>query len=241
MTGSLENHKVVSKNEWLKARKILLNKEKEFTVLRDQLSQAQRDLPWTAVHKEYAFEGPNGKETLSELFDGRSQLIVYHFMFDPTWEAGCPSCSFWTDNFNGIIVHLNQRDITMVTVSKAPYNKLASYEKRMGWNFKWVSSYDTDFNFDYNVSFRPEETAKKEGMYNFTIQDPLTTEREGVSVFYKDAAGRIFHTYSAYARGIDMLNVAYHYLDLVPKGRDEAGHEFPQFWVRRHNEYGKQR
>jgi predicted dithiol-disulfide oxidoreductase (DUF899 family) len=241
MTGSLENHKVVSKNEWLKARKILLNKEKEFTVLRDQLSQARRDLPWTAVDKEYVFEGPNGKETLSELFDGRSQLIVYHFMFDPTWEAGCPSCSFWTDNFNGIIVHLNQRDITMVTVSKAPYNKLAAYENRMGWNFKWVSSYDTDFNFDYNVSFRPEETAKKEGMYNFTIQDPLTTEREGVSVFYKDAAGRIFHTYSAYARGIDMLNVAYHYLDLVPKGRDEAGHEFPQFWVRRHNEYGKQR
>ena len=241
MTGSLENHKVVSKNEWLKARKILLNKEKEFTVLRDQLSQAQRDLPWTAVHKEYVFEGPNGKETLSELFDGRSQLIVYHFMFDPTWEAGCPSCSFWTDNFNGIIVHLNQRDITMVTVSKAPYNKLAAYENRMGWNFKWVSSYDTDFNFDYNVSFRPEETAKKEGMYNFTIQDPLTTEREGVSVFYKDAAGRIFHTYSAYARGIDMLNVAYHYLDLVPKGRDEAGHEFPQFWVRRHDEYGKKR
>jgi predicted dithiol-disulfide oxidoreductase (DUF899 family) len=241
MTGSLENHKIVSKNEWLKARKILLNKEKEFTVLRDQLSQARRDLPWTAVDKEYVFEGPNGKETLSELFDGRSQLIVYHFMFDPTWEAGCPSCSFWTDNFNGIIVHLNQRDITMVTVSKAPYNKLAAYENRMGWNFKWVSSYDTDFNFDYNVSFRPEETAKKEGTYNFTIQDPLTTEREGVSVFYKDAAGRIFHTYSAYARGIDMLNVAYHYLDLVPKGRDEAGHEFPQFWVRRHNEYSKQR
>ena len=240
MTGSLENHKVVSKNEWLKARKILLNKEKEFTVLRDQLSQARRDLPWTAVDKEYVFEGPNGKETLSELFDGRSQLIVYHFMFDPTWEAGCPSCSFWTDNFNGIIVHLNQRDITMVTISKAPYNKLAAYENRMGWNFKWVSSYDIDFNFDYNVSFRPEDVSKKEGTYNFTIQDPLSPEREGVSVFYKDRAGRIIHTYSAYARGIDMLNVAYHYLDLVPKGRDEAGHEFPQFWVRRHDEYGKQ-
>jgi predicted dithiol-disulfide oxidoreductase (DUF899 family) len=240
MTGPLGDHKVVSKNEWLKARRMLLNKEKEFTVLRDQLSQELRNLPWVAVDKEYVFEGPNGKETLSELFDGKSQLIVYHFMFDPSWDAGCPSCSFWADNFNGIIMHLNQRDVTMVAVSKAPYNKLAQYEKRMGWNFKWVSSYDTDFNFDYNVSFRPEEVAKKEGMYNFTIQDPLTTQREGVSVFYKDPAGHIFHTYSAYARGIDMLNVAYHYLDLVPKGRDEANNEFRQFWVRRHDEYGKQ-
>ena len=240
MTQPLEDHKVVSKSEWIEARKWLLNKEKEFTILRDQLSQQRRELPWVAVNKEYIFEGPKGKETLSELFDGRSQLIVYHFMFDPGWDAGCPSCSFWADNFNGIIVHLNQRDVTMVAVSKVPYNKLAAYEKRMGWNFKWVSSYDTDFNFDYNVSFRPEEVAKKEGMYNFTIQDTLTTQREGVSVFYKDSKGNIFHTYSAYARGIDMLNVAYHYLDLVPKGRDETNNEFSQFWVRRHDEYGKQ-
>jgi predicted dithiol-disulfide oxidoreductase (DUF899 family) len=240
MTGSLEDHKVVSRNEWLEARKMLLKKEKEFTILRDQLSQERRNLPWTAVDKEYVFEGPKGKETLSELFDGRSQLIVYHFMFDPSWDAGCPSCSFWADNFNRIIVHLNQRDVTMVAGSRAPYNKLATYEKRMGWNFKWLSSYNTDFNFDYNVSFRPEEVTKKEGMYNFTIQDPLTTQREGVSVFYKDPSGRIFHTYSAYARGIDMLNVAYHYLDLVPKGRGEAGNEFRQFWVRRHDEYDKQ-
>jgi predicted dithiol-disulfide oxidoreductase (DUF899 family) len=242
MTELLERHKVVSRNEWIEARKMLLKKEKDFTLLRDQLSQERRDLPWEAVDKEYVFEGPNGKETLSELFDGRSQLIVYHFMFDPSWDAGCPSCSFWADNFNGIIVHLNQRDVTMVAVSKAPYNKLAQYGKRMGWNFKWVSSYDTDFNFDYNVSFRPEEVAKKQGMYNFTMQDPFSPEREGVSVFYKDHADHIFHTYSAYARGIDMLNVAYHYLDLVPKGRYEAGHEFPQFWVRRHDEYyNKQR
>jgi predicted dithiol-disulfide oxidoreductase (DUF899 family) len=241
MTGSLEDHKVVSRNEWLEARKMLLKKEKEFTILRDQLSQERRNLPWIAVDKEYIFEGPKGKETLSELFDGRSQLIVYHFMFHPSWEAGCPSCSFWADNFNGIFVHLNERDVTMIAVSRAPYNKLAAYEKRLGWNFKWVSSYNTNFNFDYNISFRPEEIAKKEGMYNFTIQDPHSPEREGVSVFYKDPEGRIFHTYSAYARGIDMLNVAYHYLDLVPKGRDEAGNEFPQFWVRRHDEYGKQR
>jgi predicted dithiol-disulfide oxidoreductase (DUF899 family) len=237
---NLDNHQIVSKNEWIAARKVLLKKEKEFTALRDQLGQQRRDLPWVAVDKEYLFDGPNGKETLSDLFDGRSQLIVYHFMYDPNWDVGCPSCSFWADNFNGIIVHLNQRDVTMIAVSRAPYNKLAAYEKRMGWNFKWVSSYNTDFNFNYNVSFRPEETAKKEGMYNFTIQDPHSPEREGVSVFYKDHAGRIFHTYSAYARGIDMLNVAYHYLDLVPKGRDEAGHEFPQFWVRRHDEYDKQ-
>ena len=241
MTGSLEHHKVVSRNEWLKARKTLLKKEKEFTILRDQLSQERRNLPWIAVDKEYLFEGPKGKETLSELFDGRSQLIVYHFMFHPSWDAGCSSCSFWADNFNGIIVHLNERDVTMIAVSRAPYNKLASYEKRLGWNFKWVSSYNTDFNFDYNISFRPEEIAKKEGMYNFTIQDPHSPEREGVSVFYKDPEGRIFHTYSAYARGIDMLNVAYHYLDLIPKGRDEASKEFPQFWVRRHDEYSKKR
>jgi predicted dithiol-disulfide oxidoreductase (DUF899 family) len=241
MTGSLEHHKVVSRNEWLKARKTLLKKEKEFTILRDQLSQERRNLPWIAVDKEYLFEGPKGKETLSELFDGRSQLIVYHFMFHPSWDAGCSSCSFWADNFNGIIVHLNERDVTMIAVSRAPYNKLAAYEKRLGWNFKWVSSYNTDFNFDYHISFRPEEIAKKEGMYNFTIQDPHSPEREGVSVFYKDPEGRIFHTYSAYARGIDMLNVAYHYLDLVPKGRDEASKEFPQFWVRRHDEYSKKR
>jgi predicted dithiol-disulfide oxidoreductase (DUF899 family) len=239
MTESLEDHKIVSENEWIEARKAMLEKEKEFTDLRDQLSQQRRDLPWVAVDKEYVFEGPNGKQTLSELFDGRRQLIVYHFMFDPSWEAGCFACSFWADNFNGIIVHLNQRDVTMIAVSRAPYSKLATYEKRMGWDFKWVSSHNTDFNFDYDVSFTPEEVAKKKAFYNFISQDPLSAEREGVSVFYKDPAGNVFHTYSAYARGIDMLNVAYHYLDLVPKGRDEAGHAFPLYWVRRRDEYGK--
>jgi predicted dithiol-disulfide oxidoreductase (DUF899 family) len=239
MTGSLEDHKIVSENEWIEARKALLKKEKELTILGDQLNQQRRELPWKEVNKEYVFEGPNGKQTLRELFDGRSQLIVYHFMFDPTWEAACLHCSFWADNFNGIIVHLNQRDVTMIAVSRAPYSKLAAYEKRMGWDFKWVSSYDTDFNFDYHVSFTPEELDRKETFYNYNLQDTHSSEREGVSVFYKDLADRVYHTYSAYARGIDMLNVAYHYLDLVPKGRDEAGHEFPQFWVRRHDEYGK--
>jgi predicted dithiol-disulfide oxidoreductase (DUF899 family) len=196
-------------------------------------------MPRVLVDKKYLFDGPNGKQTLSDLFDGRSQLIVYHFMYDPNWDAGCPSCSFWADNFNGIVVHLNQRDVTMIAVSKAPYSKIGEYKKRMGWNFKWVSSYDNDFNFDYHVSFTPEELSEKKAFYNYSLQDTHSPEREGVSVFYKDTAGHVFHTYSAYARGIDVLNVAYHYLDLVPKGRDEEGHEFPQFWVRRHDEYRK--
>jgi len=187
----------------------LLKKEKEFTNLRDQLSQRRRDLPWVAVNKDYLFEGSNGKQALSELFDGRSQLIVYHFMFDPVWEEACLHCSFWADNFNGIIVHLNQRDVTMIAVSGAPYSKLAAYRKRMGWNFKWVSSWNTDFNFDHHVSFSAEELVNKEAFYNFITQDPHSSEREGVSVFYKDPEGRVFHTYSAYARGIDMSNVVY--------------------------------
>ena len=236
---NLDNHQIVSKNEWIAARKVLLKKEKEFTALRDQLSHQRRDLPWVAVDKEYVFDGPNGKETLSELFDGRSQLLVYHLMYDPMWDAACPSCSFWADNFNDIIVHLNQRDVTMIAISKAPYNKIDAYKKRLGWDFKWVSSFDTDFNFDYYVSFTPEELAKKKAFYNFISQDPGTSEREGVSVFYKDTIGRVFHTYSAYERGIDILNNTYNYLDLVPKGRDEDGYDFPMTWVRRHDEYNK--
>jgi predicted dithiol-disulfide oxidoreductase (DUF899 family) len=232
-------NKIVSEEEWVEARKALLKKEKDFTALRDQLSQQRRDLPWVAVTKEYVFEGQNGKQTLSELFDGRSQLIIYHFMFDPSWDEGCPHCSFWADNFNGIIVHLNHRDVTMIAASRAQYIKLAAYQKRMGWNFKWVSSYDTDFNFDYHVSFTQEELAKNKAYYNYIEQASPSPELQGVSVFFKDSQGHMFHTYSTYSRGIDMLNAAYNYLDLVPKGRDEAGHDFPQFWVRRHNEYGK--
>jgi predicted dithiol-disulfide oxidoreductase (DUF899 family) len=232
----MENHKIVSRKEWIEARKQLLIKEKEFTRLRDDLSHERRGLPWERVDKEYVFEGPHGKETLSQLFKGRSQLIVYHFMFDPSWDAGCKHCSFWADNFNAIIVHLNHRDVTMIAVSRAPYGKLAAYEKRMGWNFKWVSSSDTDFNFDYHVSFTPEELAKKKAFYNFALQDPGPSEREGASVFFKDSSGGVYHTYSTYARGIDIVNTAYNYLDLTPKGRDEGGRT--QFWVRRHDEYG---
>ena len=212
-------------------------REKKFTRLRDQLSQERRQLPRVKVDKEYVFDGPKGKEALSELFDGRSQLIVYHFMFDPRWEAGCPHCSPVADSFNGIIRHLNQRDVTMVAVSQAPFGKLAAYKQRMGWNFKWVSSSETDFNLDYHVSFTPDELAKKKALYNFTLQNPDSPQREGVSVFYKDPTGRVFHTYSTYARGIDMFMVDYHYLDLLPKGRDE-GKRGP-FWVRRHDEYGR--
>lgn len=231
------HHQVVAHDAWLEARKELLRKEKEFTRLRDQLSQQRRDLPWEAVTKAYVFEGPDGKQTLQELFDGRSQLIVYHFMFDPSWEAGCPHCSFWADNFNGIIVHLNQRDVTMVAVSRAPYSQLAAYERRMGWSFKWVSAGDTDFNIDSYVSFTPDEVAQGAAYYNYTVQDPGDSEREGVSVFYRDPAGSVFHTYSTYARGIDIVNTAYNYLDLVPKGRDEGGRG--PFWLRRHDEYGQ--
>jgi predicted dithiol-disulfide oxidoreductase (DUF899 family) len=233
------NHAIVSQDQWIKARKDLLTKEKEFTYTRDKLNQNRRELPWVRVDKEYVFEGPNGKQSLSELFSGKSQLIVYHFMYAPDWEAGCPNCSFWADNFSNIIIHLNQRDVSMIAVSRAPYNKISAYQKRMGWNFNWVSSYDNDFNFDYHVSFIQEELAKKEAFYNYIKQDTGASDKEGVSVFYKNPSGQIFHTYSTFERGIDTFNVAYHYLDIVPKGRDEEGHDFRQYWVRRHDEYGK--
>jgi predicted dithiol-disulfide oxidoreductase (DUF899 family) len=221
--------RVVEHDEWLAQRKQLLTKEKEFTRLRDELSRERRDLPWERVQKEYVFEGPDGRRTLPELFAGRSQLVVYHFMFDPSWDAGCNSCSFWADNFDPNVVHLKARDVTMVAVSLAPYAKLAAYRERMGWSFPWYSSADTDFNVDYGVSFT------EEAEYNYGSEKVGNMEREGVSVFFEDPAGAVFHTYSAYARGIDLLNTAYNYLDLVPKGRDEA--EGPQAWVRRHDEY----
>jgi predicted dithiol-disulfide oxidoreductase (DUF899 family) len=234
----MQNHKVASHDEWLAARKQLLAKEKEFTRLRDELSKERRELPWERVEKNYVFDGPGGKETLAQLFEGRSQLVVYHFMFDPDWDAGCPHCSFWADNFNGIPVHLKHRDVTMVAISRAPQAKLEAYHKRMGWSFKWLSSFGSDFNYDYYVSFTPEEVAKEQAYYNYRPNErQKALESVGISVFHKDADGTVFHTYSCYSRGVDMLNGAYHYLDLVPKGRDEAGQSNPQFWVRRHDEY----
>jgi len=232
----LDNHKIVSQNEWLEARKRLLTREKEFTRYRDELSQQRRELPWVNVEKNYVFEGPGGKETLADLFEGRSQLVVYHFMFAPDWEEGCPSCSFWADNFNGIGIHLNHRDVTMVAISRAPLKKLETFKRRMGWSFKWLSSVNNDFNYDYHVSF-PAEAPVKELEYNYGKREIDTPELPGVSVFYKDEEGRVFHTYSSYARGIDILNTAYNYLDLVPKGRDESELEFTQAWVRYHDRY----
>jgi len=234
----MESHRVVSRNQWIDARKALLAKEKEFTRLRDELSRERRELPWVRVDKEYVFEGASGKKTLTELFAGRGQLIVYHFMFDPSWDEGCPSCSFWADNFNGIIVHLNQRDVSLAAISRAPFAQFAPFQKRMGWSFEWVSSFGTDFNTDYHVSFTPERLAQGGALYNYAPSKTAMSERPGISVFYKAPDGTIFHTYSCYARGLDMLNVAYHYLDLVPKGRDEAGLSRPMAWVRYHDAYG---
>ena len=237
-SSGTKNHPVVSHEKWLSARTAFLAKEKEFTRLRDELSQQRRDLPWEAVSKAYVFEGPNGKQTLAELFDGRSQLIVYHFMFAPDWEAGCPSCSFWADNFNGIDIHLEHRDTSFVAISRAPYEKLKAYRQRMGWNFKWLSASGNDFAFDLHASYTPEEMAS-EALINYKMAKPRPqgTDDVAISVFSKNLEGDVFHTYSCYARGVDMMNGAYHYLDLTPKGRDEAGRN--QFWVRRHDEYDK--
>ncbi len=232
----MEGRKVVSHEEWLAARRQLLAEEKELTRLRDRLSQRRRDLPWEPVDQDYVFEGPGGRKTLSQLFDGRHQLAVYHFMLAPDWEEGCKSCSFWADNFDGIDVHLRQRDVSFLAISRAPLPRIEAFKKRMGWTFKWVSSFGSDFNFDYNVSFRPEGSLTTEGVYNYAPRKTTMAELPGMSVFYKDDDGRIFHTYSCYARGLDMLNVAYHWLDLVPKGRDESG-PHKMWWVRLHDEY----
>jgi len=236
-------HKVVTHDEWVAARKKHLAKEKEFTRLRDQLSKERRELPWEPVEKDYLLEGENGKLTLTEIFDGRGQLVVYHAMFNPdtatdhtpwTRDAACYVCSNWMDNFNGVTTHLNHRDITMVAISRAPYPKIAAYRQRMGWTFPWYSSAGTDFNFDYHVSFRDAELKAGQVEYNYRPREWGMTEAPGISVFRRED-GRVYHTYSAYERGLDMLNVAYHYMDLVPKGRDEQ--DGGASWIRRHDEY----
>jgi predicted dithiol-disulfide oxidoreductase (DUF899 family) len=234
----VNDHRVVSHDDWIEARKELLAKEKEFTRLRDEMTSRQRALPWEEVEKEYAFEGPAGRASLGDLFEGRSQLLVYHFMFDPADDVGCPICSFWADNFEPVVVHLRARDATMVAVSQAPLEKITPYKERMGWSFPWFSSSGDDFNYDYRVSFTPEEADRP--VYNYDTLPPRNTQREGLSVFYKREDGRIFHTYSAYARGIDIVNTAYNYLDLVPKGRDEdPPGPHARRWVRRHDEYDR--
>jgi predicted dithiol-disulfide oxidoreductase (DUF899 family) len=228
------SHPVVSRDEWLKARIALLAKEKEFTRQRDELNRQRRALPWVKVEKSYGFDTPEGKQGLGDLFKGRSQLAVYHFMFNPASEQGCPHCSFWADSFNGTDVHMAQRDVTLVAVSRAPLAKLEAFKQRMGWSFRWVSSGDGDFNYDFNVSFRPEE--REQAFYNYA-RGKQGADREGASTFYKDEAGAIFHTYSTYARGIDLLNTAYNFIDLTAKGRDEAALPNSQAWVRHHDRY----
>jgi predicted dithiol-disulfide oxidoreductase (DUF899 family) len=236
-SNGLKGHPVVSHEEWLSTRTAFLAREKEFTRLRDELSRQRRELPWEKVDKQYVFDGPNGKETLAELFENKSQLVVYHFMFPPEDDEGCPHCSFWADNFNGIGVHLNHRDVTFVAISRAPLAKIELFKQRMGWSFKWVSSFQSEFNYDYQASFPPEAVQRGAVFYNYTHMDAGMMDREGASVFYKDENGAVFHTYSCYARGIDMLNGTYHFLDLVPKGRDEQGLDDPQAWVRHHDKY----
>jgi len=228
-----ESHAIVSSQDWVAARKQLLAREKDFTRLRDELSEARRNLPWERVDKRYVFQTQEGPKTLAELFGDQRQLVVYHFMFGPDWEQGCASCSFWADNFNGITAHLAHRDVRMIAISRAPLPKLQAYARRLGWTFPWVSSSETDFNFDYGVSCRPGDRAT----YNYAPFDGTFEERPGISVFYKDSSGAVLHTYSCYSRGIDLMNTAYNYLDLVPKGRDEAGLATPMSWLRRHDDY----
>jgi predicted dithiol-disulfide oxidoreductase (DUF899 family) len=214
----MQPHRVVPHEEWIAARKAHLAEEKAFTRARDALSRKRRELPWEKVEKNYVFDGLNGKETLADLFGGKSQLIVYHFMLGPAWEEGCKSCSLLADHFDGSVIHLAQRDVAFVVVSRAPLPQIERFKRRMGWKFKWVSSFANDFNFDYHVSATPEEKAKG-------------------SAFYKNAAGEVFHTYSSYGRGLDMLIGAYNFLDLAPKGRDEAGLSYGMAWVRHHDKY----
>jgi len=234
--AAFARHPVVSRDQWLAARTALLAQEKELTRLRDDLARRRRALPWVKVDKPYVFEGPRGRETLADLFDGRGQLVVYHFMFGPDWDAGCKSCSFWADNFEGIGVHLAHRDVRLVAISHAPFPKIEAFRRRMGWTFPWFSASETDFNYDYGVSFTPEALRGEGAPYNYTNREKRMTELPGVSVFARTADG-VFHTYSTYGRGIDLLNGAYNFLDLVPKGRDEAGLPATQAWVRHHDDY----
>jgi predicted dithiol-disulfide oxidoreductase (DUF899 family) len=230
-------HPIVSRDDWIAARKELLTKEKEFTRERDRLSALRRQLPWVKVEQAYVFDGPDGKETLADLFDGRSQLIVYHFMLGPGWEQGCPSCSLLADHFDGATVHLAQRDVTFVAISRAPLAQIDAFKRRMGWRFKWLSSFGTDFNHDFQVSFTPDEMAKGKVYYNYDMGEFPSEEAPGASVFYKDVTGQIFHTYSCYARGLDILIGAYNWLDLAPKGRDEDELPWTMAWVRHHDRY----
>ncbi len=232
----IENRKVVSQKEWIAARKKLLVKEKKFSKLRDEMNRERRKLPWVKIEKEYVFEGPTGKVTLADLFCGKSQLIIYHFMFGPGWGEGCAHCSFWADHYDSVTLHIGARDTAFAVVSRAPWKEIAPFKERMGWKFKWVSSCNTDFNFDFNVSFTPEQLKRGTAIYNYAPLDMDIDEREGVSAFYRDQNGDLYRTYSSYARGIDLMNTTYNFLDLTAKGRDENP-EHSQDWVRYHDRY----
>jgi predicted dithiol-disulfide oxidoreductase (DUF899 family) len=236
-TSRMEQPKVVTQAEWLAARKELLTKEKQFTKLRDDLSRQRRELPWEKVEKNYVFDGPNGKVTLSGLFGNKSQLIIYHFMFGPDWKEGCPSCSLLADHFDGSLLHLAARDVRFAVVSRAPLAKIETFKKRMGWMFNWVSSNANDFNRDYHVSFTKDEVDTGNMTYNYTKQKFPSEEGPGASVFYKDRTGVIYHTYSSYGRGLDIMIGAYNWLDIAPKGRDEEGLPYSMAWVRHHDRY----
>jgi len=230
----MTDHKVVTHEDWIEARQALLAKEKEFTRLRDELAAERRRLPWEMVEEAYRFEGTDGSASLFDLFAGRKQLVVYHFMFGPDWEEGCPSCSFWADNFNGVDVHLAHRDTTLLAISNSALDKIEAYRKRMGWTFKWVSSLGTDFNRDFNVSFSEEEIRKGEMYYNYRMTNFPAAEAPGFSAFIRDGAD-IYHTYSTYARGLEVTNGAYHILDMTALGRQESGKGM--FWLRRKDQY----
>ena len=230
--------KIVSRDEWLAARKALLEKEKALTRMRDALSAERRSLPWVRVEKDYVFDTPEGRKTLADLFDGRSQLIVKHFMLGPGWREGCVGCSFEVDHVEGALVHLENHDVSYVAVSRAPLSEIEAFRKRMGWRFRWVSSFGSDFNFDFHVSFTPEEVAAGKGYYNYRMTEVPIDELSGLGVFYRDDQGAIFHTYSAYARGGEEVLGTYMYLDFTPKGRNEPGpnHDLTD-WVRHHDRY----
>ncbi|HWD98528.1 MAG TPA: thioredoxin family protein [Bryobacteraceae bacterium] len=236
MTATQTQHRVVARDEWLEARLAHLAAEKEFVRKRDELSQQRRELPWERVEKDYVFEGPEGPRTLGDLFGGRSQLIMYHFMLGPNWEEGCKSCSFLADHFDATRIHLAHRDVTFAAVSRARVSRIEAFKRRMGWRFPWVSAFGTDFQRDYGVHFTTGELAG-EVNYNYGKTRFGSEEAPGLSVFYKDEEGEIFHTYSTYARGLDALVGTYQFLDLVPKGRDEDGLAFTMAWVRHHDKY----
>ena len=236
----MTNHRIVSQSEWLEASRAQLAKEKEFTRLREELAEERRALPWVKVDKNYVFDGPNGKVTLGDLFGGRPQLVVQHVMFAPDWEAACKSCSFWADGLDRMVPHLAARDTSTVAISLAPSAKLEAFKKRMGWTFDWVSSGGNDFNYDYEVSFTREQIDKGVPKYNFGTTPFYGPELPGISVFYRNEAGEIFHTYSCFARGLDMMNAAYQYLDLTPLGRHEDGLPYPMDWVRLRDQYEPQ-